>query len=399
MTTGRLGLTLLAGLALACSGADDDAHGGSEKLLEPPTDGVQFEMKTTIDPGSEVEHCKFFQLEQDLYVNSQEVRYTSGSHHVLLFRTPYTEIPTETEAGEPRDTDGVFDCSEGVFADYAVNNVVSGSQSPDAGGSALSFPDDVAITLKAGTVLLMNAHYINTSAKPLEPTVAINQHSIPKNQAKHEGGAIFWYNPFIRVPAKSKGAARMSCAIDKDITLLNVQSHMHARGVNYEAKLEPANGKQVLLYENTHWEDVPVKHFKGGKAIEKGSRIEYMCEYQNDDDHTVYQGPRTTDEMCMLVGSYYPRDVELETCAHDGNRFLGADWVGNGTKSCTETMTCIQGAQSAKNPFQAIMGCVDASCAKASKPMSTALRCFMTADDPVNDCGEEIATCAATQCD
>ena len=41
---------------------------------------------------------------EGLYVNRQEVRYTPGSHHVLVFKTPYTEFPTTTIRGETVDT-------------------------------------------------------------------------------------------------------------------------------------------------------------------------------------------------------------------------------------------------------------------------------------------------------
>ena len=38
-------------------------------------------------------------------------------------------------------------------------------------------------------------------------------------------------------PGDVQASARMSCKVTTDITLTNVQSHMHKRGMNYQADL------------------------------------------------------------------------------------------------------------------------------------------------------------------
>ena len=76
---------------------------------------------------------------EGLYVNREEIRYTPGSHHVLVFKTPYTEVPTTTLRGETVDTRGVFDCGEnGATADWDVVGVAGGAQSSD--GPPVSMP-------------------------------------------------------------------------------------------------------------------------------------------------------------------------------------------------------------------------------------------------------------------
>ena len=56
-------------------------------------------MVSQVAPGLEIERCNFFRVPVDSegwYVEREAVRYTQGSHHVLLFSTDYTEIPTMT---------------------------------------------------------------------------------------------------------------------------------------------------------------------------------------------------------------------------------------------------------------------------------------------------------------
>jgi CubicO group peptidase (beta-lactamase class C family) len=63
-------------------------------LLEPPERGVQFTMEASIPANSETEYCQFVRTgDESLIVNHDEVRFSAGSHHVLLFMTAYDERP------------------------------------------------------------------------------------------------------------------------------------------------------------------------------------------------------------------------------------------------------------------------------------------------------------------
>lgn len=225
-----LALPLLAAGCLAACGDDD--HGESDDLLEPPApgEGVQFRMTTQLGPGVEAEHCQFVEApDQVTWVSSNLVRFTQGSHHVLLYETDYEAIPTENEHGVEIDTSRVFDCSDGASDGWRLTKMIGGSQNGD-GDSLLDFPDGVAMPVRAGAVLLMNAHYINASDQPIEPEVRINMYTIPEETVVAEGDVLFLYNPLIRVPENGESRARWRCPVHQDITIANVQSHMHARG-------------------------------------------------------------------------------------------------------------------------------------------------------------------------
>ena len=104
-------------------------------------------MLTRVEAGAEVEHCQFFQVPPGgMNVTRSEARFTAGSHHVLMYLTPYTSIPTKNDRGEAVDTTKVFDCTSGAFDGWSITTMVGGSQNGD-GDSPVEFPPGVAMPL------------------------------------------------------------------------------------------------------------------------------------------------------------------------------------------------------------------------------------------------------------
>jgi len=389
---------MVAVMFLTACTDDSNPAPPTEDLLAPPAagEGVQYSMVTTIEPGTEVEHCKFFEgPPEGMHVQNNEVRFTEGSHHVLFYVTGYTEIPTEKDDGTPIDTSGVFDCSDGARNGWTIIDGLGGSQNPSQEKLA-GFPPGVAKSVAPGQVLMMNAHYLNTTSEVLEPEVRVNLYTIPESEVETAGDSLFWYNVFIKVAAQSEGRARMRCEIHEDITLLNLSSHMHKRGVDFSITTDSGE----VLYENTKWEDVPTREFEGGLEIPAGTTFDYHCDYDNSEMRDVYQGPRTTDEMCMLLGAYYPADELTSTCGIDspfGVIPIGGDWIGNGTATCTGALGCV--AAGAGAGLEGITPCIlDADPAVAPE-LSDAERCFLLQSfiggDPEAECAAEIDACLA----
>jgi hypothetical protein len=83
-------------------------------------------------------------------------------------------------------------------------------------------------------------------------------------------------------------------------------------------------------------------------AIKAGEQIDYECNYQNDGTTTVIQGlSAVTNEMCVFVGAYYPRDEKFETCGTTGqfaDQGTAATYIGTGTATCGATLSCLQSA-------------------------------------------------------
>jgi hypothetical protein len=379
------------------AGAGDAGAGDTKStaLLAPPEPGkgVQIEMGTMLNAGEETERCRFYTVPAaGLNVVDQQIKFTAGSHHFIVFSTPYKEIPTKTIRGQEVDTKGVFDCgTNGPTGDWDTIAFFAVSQNANGDSVFDKLPAGTALKIPGGSILLVNTHYVNASDKPLDVTAAVNLLTIPDADVKQEAGLLFFYNRFIRVPGKSEGTARMRCPVRSDITILTATSHMHRRGVGYQAAaVDPANPDAVVpLFQTMSWADVTVARFNPGKTVKDKQLIDFSCSYKNGGDQTVLQGLTVKDEMCVFTGLYYPRHLQTELCSltPDGviGRFMGGLWVGNGSADGKATADCIRGSDivATKRIFPADKGdslsqCVIASCPKISLQMSGVVRCWAT---------------------
>jgi len=363
-------------LALAAACGDDTT------IIEPQPD-IVFHVDATIPPGTEVEYCTFVTV-ADSFVTRDQIAFSGGSHHVLVFQTGYTTIPTHKDDGTPVDTSGVFDCSDGATNGWTVEKVIGGSQNAD-GESLLDFPAGVAMRIH--DVLLVNIHYINALDTPLDTDVDVGFFSTPAADVAIEGDILFLYNPLISVPPGGTARAHWRCPVYQDITIANAQSHMHARGVGYAAAI----GTAAPFYVNDRWEGVPVQHYDA-LTVPAGGTLDYYCDYRNTTGTAIYQGPRTTDEMCMLIGSYYPADPRTANCLDAAGKLPGGDWVGSGSATCAQTMQCVQGTG---GDFRALTDCMLAAKPEVAHESSELARCFFMATDPAAECGAQIQACAA----
>ncbi|MEJ7727598.1 MAG: hypothetical protein WKG00_00105 [Polyangiaceae bacterium] len=112
------------------------------------------------------------------------------------------------------------------------------------------------------------------------------------------------------------------------------------------------------------------------------------------------QSHRSTDEMCMFLGSYWPADTATSLCSSDAaapfeTAFIGADWVGDGDSDCAATLECLQTAlQQPDDPMPAATDCVLAARPESAAPASDVVRCFFIGGSP-EDCQEPIDACLA----
>ncbi len=412
---------IIAALPLAaCSSAPDSTSGagggtgtgngggGHDSGLPPPPagEGVQFEMDTRVGAGIEDERCKFVTATEDLWVHQEEVRYTPASHHFILWSTTYTSIPTKDINGNTVDTSDVFECPGGPPAAWSVNRYVGGSQSADAPSVLGDLPENYAMHIPKGAVLMMDLHIINATKETLPVTVQINLDTIDRAKVTEEAGIFFFYDPFIAVPPNGTSRARMSCPVTSDVTLTTMQTHMHKWGLGGSATLDEGSGAPLeKLYTSDTWSDPLVKQWSNPPMrLKPGQRIDYQCNYENAGAKTVIQGlSAVTNEMCVLAGAYYPRDEKFETCGTTGkfgDQDSAATYIGSGKATCGATLSCLQASQGAKDagPFYTCM--VD-SCPAAADPLTKFIDCLFSApsgSDVTQVCASEIDACLSSTC-
>jgi hypothetical protein len=379
---------------VACSPVPDSLHLdvlSEGQLLAPPepSKGVQYQMIASVAPGVESYGCQLFTAPPEgLFVNREEVRFGPGGHHVLLYRTPYTEIPTKNELGEPVDAAALHDCSAGATAHWKVSGVLGGSESFGGAGLLDKLPEGVAVAIEPGAVLLMSTHYLNATPTAIEVDSRINLHAIPKEDVVAEAGVLYFDNPIIRVPAHGESVARMRCPISKDISIVSLQSHMHSRGVKFGAHLAGEGAAAAAeIYATDTWKEPPVAYFDAPLSVLAGQAIEYRCDYQNSEARDVIRGLTEADEMCQLIGPYYPRDMRLEAC-QDEDGAPAATWTGSGSATCGQTLGCLTtAAPIEEDGGKAAWACVLNSCPGAAEPVSELMRCRLSQGR--GECSEE----------
>jgi hypothetical protein len=360
---------LLTGL-VACSSSSSST---APVAAEPP---VSVSMQLTVGAGQELHQCQFVTLPNDAGIDVVGIshEYTAGSHHFLVFMTDLDTIPA--------DMQGQYDC---VHGDEPIMQharaVIYGAQSPIG---TTSFPDGVGFGMKAHQVLMLQAHYINTSPQDLAASVSVTFATAAADKLTTKAGFLVFYDPFIYVPAQGGATSGIRCAVGGNINLISAFTHYHQRGTSMRVWVDPSmsTASETPFYATADWEHP--QDFKGPMAVSAGSVFRFQCDYTNGDSFEVFQGPNAaTSEMCVFASLYYPAlgDV-FENCAD-------LSVIGTGSQACTDLLSCVQGCPASDAP-QANMGGVNVGgCWE---------KCVATGCQGATDTLLPVTTCAGTEC-
>jgi hypothetical protein len=271
---------------------------------------IDFSMETTVQPGTEAQVCRLVQVPSDrgdIAVPSAESHFTVGSHHFLAYRTSLTAMP---DGGG--DT---VDCLE-TNAPFVTGSYFE-SQQPDM---THALPDGIAHVFKPGSVLVLQAHYLNTTTETIEAKIRFTLHTMDPAEVKHEAGTILFSNFTLNIPPLSKVRQTRTCPVSStaDMNVLQLWSHMHRRAVHFVATTDDPALSGTPLYETNDWSEPQPRIFDGETptTVHIGSHITFSCDFDNPTNSTFTYGPSAdTNEMCILHGMYWPRaDPLTEFC-------------------------------------------------------------------------------------
>lgn len=357
---------------------------------------VVLTMNLTVPAMTELHQCQFVQVPAgaDINVVGFAHRYTLGSHHFLLYQTDLTAIPP--------DMTGQYDCTWGNEPIMQHSkNIIYGAQKPSG---AFPFPAGVAVTIPAGSVLIMNTHYLNQNPAPIATTVQAGLDTTTPDKVTTQAGAFLFYDPFIDVPANSQASSGGRCPVPADVTIINAFTHYHYRGSKMQVWVDPVPAAPVAtpFYVTTDWEHP--QDFQGPATWAKGSVVRFQCDYNNTESTEIFQGPNAkTSEMCVFAGLYYPKQAHsFESCSQYST-------MGFGTKTCSATASCLQACPPGDAPMGVAIGpcwehCVAAGCNGA---VDRALLLFGCVSNQCSaECapvdggapGAACATCQSTKC-
>jgi hypothetical protein len=240
----------------------------------------------TVPPSTEVFKCQPFKnpfgVDQD--IKEYEVHMSEGSHHMFLFFDNVT-------------ADGpIEDCPSGglEFHPYPFSTMTRDAN--------FRYPDDVGSLVPATTGFLLNAHYINPGATPIQATVTAVLHKAAPGSVTQHAGVIFMNDLRLTVPPGAS-TSKSTCPLPGGIHLMTAVSHMHQRATGFTATT--ADG--TTLYQTDQWSDPAPRIFTPPLDIAQPTTVTWSCNYQNETSQTLTFGEYAqTNVMCIFGGQYWP---------------------------------------------------------------------------------------------
>lgn len=379
--------------------ADPDTVVTDALVAPAPGDGVQLEQRFgPLAPGAEVHYCQYYVLpDHPIDVQRFEHTYTAGGHHVILY-------PTKLAAADVATNLDAFDCNLVPDRGNIGFSYVGGGTR-----GQVEYPKGVAWHFEGSEVVMLESHMLNLGVDPLDVDYRLNL-VYAKAPVHDHVGTIFFYDNSIYLPEAGRATAHMDCAVPSDIHVLSLAPHMHVRGVHYESRLVGGSlDAPMPLVATDDWSALDPTRYDPPLDVAGGQRVEFDCTYQNPDARVIVQGgSKTENEMCLMIGSYYPKlDFPFEFCMGDGS-----GPVFEGTKTCGDAMGCfIRAGDAASKQKCAVDTCRNSSKAFDEFFSCAAMNCFFagkcTGDATNPDCGacatehcaDAIAACSNTGCE
>jgi hypothetical protein len=248
-----------------------------------------------VAPGEELDFCEYFEIDSDQtsYVTRLAQENLGKAHHAFLYSTSLDKPPGR---GECPNVVEKLTLSKALYAATAL-------QGPS------EMPTGVAMELEPRQKMFLNIHLLNTGSEPVTDTVTLKLDRGDPLVEWTPVGFLELTTTQIDIPAQGTATAGNTCKFDRDISVLELTSHSHSRTESVTANLwdgvdEAKVGEEI--YRNTSWVEPAVLRFIDDVVVKKGTGIAFECSYVNPDPFEVKFGDKAEDEMCYVLGYYYP---------------------------------------------------------------------------------------------
>lgn len=296
-------MTLLL-LALACAPERSPAllPDVTERVnLPPPERGVQLSLgPVEYPPYSEAYRCALMPLgnARTLYVTALEHAGSSITHHFNAYL-----IPVEVDAHLEGDCDDLWD-----EVGMGLSSPVYGSQVQRFRGE---FPEGVAGQMPTGQSVMLEYHGLNPFPEPRIAEAVLNVETSPRDEIDEYANGLYGNNAAIELAPGERKVVSKDCYVDTDMSLFVLTSHAHSLLETFEIyTLDTLGhlGERVYLSEDWQTPLMDIRGLDDAVFVPRGGGLQYRCTYYNDTDRTVRYGPESSDEMCQMVGVYFPDD-------------------------------------------------------------------------------------------
>jgi hypothetical protein len=278
----------------ACSSSGD---GGGVPL---PTTTQASIGPIDLQPGEEKTVCIRAKIGtgQALLATRLSADLAPGSHHMIVYKTTATDEDLTPTPCAP-----------------FVNTFINGSdEAPIAligkEQAVLDFPAGVGVVIEADQVVKIEAHYINAGKTALKGAGTFKVEGLPLAQATgyQSADVLFWGTRQIDIPAKQSWSTGKHFQAGLPGTkMFYVTTHQHSHGSEAQVWASPARGQTgARLADDTNWAEPRYVSVDPQLAFDGTSGLTYQCDYLNDTTSGITFGESALDEMCFVIGYYYP---------------------------------------------------------------------------------------------
>ena len=274
-------------LLVACS----DPEAG-EPVSEAPEPLALTFGPYAVQSGEEQDFCEYFELEGDAptYVTRLHQENLGRTHHAFLYKTTLDTPPGKGPCP---------DAAQKLFESTPLYAATAG-QAPS------EMPEGVAMVLEAGQKMFLNIHLLNVTGEALSEEVTLTLDRGDPGRSWIPVGFFEFTTTDIHVPPHAEASAGNSCVFGADVSVVSITSHSHSRSTLVTANLWDGAGPGEEVYRSTSWAEPAVTFFEDPPAIRYDHGLTFTCNYENTDAYQVDFGDSADDEMCYLLGYYYP---------------------------------------------------------------------------------------------
>lgn len=245
-------------------------------------------------PGGDRQICHYLEpTTEDLWVKAFDSFQGRYGHHLILFKARITEPP-----GTIRDCTSAEDM---IRLSPIVANIQFGLE---------RFPEGMAIRVPAGTQLVLQQHYVNTSEKPIRVRDVAYMETVPRDEVEIPAGFFGVSDINFELPADPENIQRIAfeCEVPNDMKLLLAGPHMHEWGTEFVAEMGPAGALQEVIrveeWEAWMRDEPPVTNWSKEAPFElkAGDVMRTTCNFRNTTNKPLI----FPEEMCATYGYYFP---------------------------------------------------------------------------------------------
>jgi hypothetical protein len=303
-------LTPIVAVALAaCGASSSDGPQVVDMRASAPdvAHGIQLVAPTTrVEVGQDVELCFVpdVTFDRDVYVVQADAYQGAVGHHVQLYGSAV-----------PRKKGETFDCSD-LATMSTLLPLVTPNLPQKATDNKAQLPDDFYVRIPAGSLIVMQSHYVNYTDSPIEVADILNIETVDDVAGMTEASYFVLSDNTFTLP-EGASSVTYDCEVAADTAILFGFGHMHEQGRRIQLERVAAGAAAgttpEVLYSVDAWtaeyrDYAPVNRYDVASPLQlrAGDRLTLTCDYDNATGGEL-DWPH---EMCVFFSAYFPANPD-----------------------------------------------------------------------------------------